>query len=41
MTEKFIERPLKNEKDKAMQYLNSLLEQARKDNRSEDIENLE
>ena len=41
MTEKFIERPLKNEKDKAMQYLNGLLEQARKDNRSEDVENLE
>ena len=41
MVEKFIERPLKNEKNKAMQYLKELLEQARKDNRNEDVENLE
>ena len=41
MVEKFIERPLRNEKDKAMQYLKELLEQARKDNRNEDVENLE
>ena len=41
MVKEFIERPLRNEKDKAMQYLNGLLEQARKDDRSEDIENLE
>lgn len=41
MPEKFIERPRKNEKDNAIQYVKKLLVQAREDNRNEDIEKLE
>lgn len=41
MPENFIERPRKNEKDDAIQYVKSLLTQAREDNRNEDIEKLE
>ncbi|WP_171332801.1 site-specific DNA-methyltransferase [Enterococcus cecorum] len=41
MVEQFIERPHKNEKDEAIQYVKNLLTQAREDNRSEDIEKLE
>ncbi|MDY2776600.1 MAG: site-specific DNA-methyltransferase [Streptococcus infantarius] len=41
MPENFIERPRKNEKDDAIQYVKSLLIQAREDNRNEDIEKLE
>ena len=41
MPENFIERPRKNEKDDAIQYVNSLLARAREDNRNDDIEKLE
>lgn len=41
MPENFVERPRKNEKDDAIQYVKSLLAQAREDNRNEDIEKLE
>lgn len=41
MPKNFIERPRKNEKDNAIQYVKSLLTQAREDNRNEDIEKLE
>lgn len=41
MPENFVERPRKNEKDDAIQYVKKLLVQAREDNRNEDIENLE
>lgn len=41
MPENFVERPRKNEKDDAIQYVKSLLTQAREDNRNEDIEKLE
>ncbi|MGH2276826.1 site-specific DNA-methyltransferase [Streptococcus uberis] len=41
MPKNFIERPRKNEKDDAIQYVKSLLTQAREDNRNEDIEKLE
>lgn len=41
MIEQFIERPRKNEKDEAIQYVKNLLIQAREENRSEDIEKLE
>ncbi len=41
MPENFIERPRKNEKDDAIQYVKSLLAQVREDNRNEDIEKLE
>ena len=41
MPENFIERPRKNEKDDAVQYVKSLLAQVREDNRNEDIEKLE
>ncbi|HFI0749703.1 TPA: site-specific DNA-methyltransferase, partial [Streptococcus suis] len=41
MPENFVERPRKNEKDDAIQYVKKLLVQAREDNRNEDIEKLE
>lgn len=41
MPENFIERPRKNEKDDAIQYVKNLLAQAREDNRNEDIQKLE
>lgn len=41
MPENFIERPRKNAKDDAIQYVKSLLAQVREDNRNEDIEKLE
>lgn len=41
MPENFVERPHKNEKDDAIQYVKKLLVQAREDNRNEDIEKLE
>lgn len=41
MTENFIERPYKNEKDNAIRYVKNLLMQAHEDNRNEDIEKLE
>ena len=41
MVEQFIERPHKNEKDEAVQYVKNLLIQAREENRREDIEKLE
>lgn len=41
MPENFIERPRKNEKYEAIQYVKGLLTKAREDNRNEDIEKLE
>ena len=41
MFKNFVERPHKNEKDEAIQYVKELLSQARADNRNEDIEKLE
>lgn len=41
MPENFIERPRKNEKNDAIQYVKNLLAQVREDNRNEDIEKLE
>ena len=41
MSGDFIERPLKNEKDEAVQYVRTLLERAREDSCSEDISRLE
>ncbi|MBJ8349991.1 site-specific DNA-methyltransferase [Streptococcus zalophi] len=41
MTEQFVERPHKNEKENAIQYVQLLLQQAREENRNEDIEKLE
>ena len=41
MLEQFNERPRKNEKDEAIQYVKSLLAKAREDNRNKDIEKLE
>lgn len=41
MFKNFVERPRKNEKDEAIQYVKELLSQARADNRNEDIEKLE
>lgn len=41
MPNNFIERPRKNEKDDAVQYVKRLLESARTENRNKDIEKLE
>ena len=41
MLEQFNERPRKNEKDEAIQYVKSLLAKAREDNQNKDIEKLE
>lgn len=41
MSEKFIERPHQNEKEEAILYVKKLLEQAKKNNHSEDIYKLE
>ena len=41
MPEEFIERPRKNEKNKAIQYVKNLLETAREEKRYEDIDKLE
>ena len=38
MVEQFIERPRKNEKDEAIQYVKNLIIQAREKNRCKDIE---
>ena len=41
MSEDFIERPRKNEKDGAIQYVKQLLEQALEEHRNEDVNKLE
>ena len=41
MVEQFNERPRKNEKDDAIQYVKSLLAKAHEDNQNKDIEKLE
>lgn len=41
MSQDFIERPRKNEKDGAISYVQELLKQARDDRRSEDVDKLE
>lgn len=41
MSDNFVERPLKNEKDEAIQYVNQLLGKAREENRNEEISKLE
>lgn len=41
MSTNFMDRPSRNEKEEAIKYVQHLLNQARKDNRSEDIEKLE
>ena len=41
MSSNFIERPRKNEKDEAIEYVKTLLERAREDSCREDISKLE
>ncbi|MEY8434806.1 site-specific DNA-methyltransferase [Streptococcus hyointestinalis] len=41
MSKDFIERPRKNEKDRAITYVQELLKQAREDRRNEDVDKLE
>ena len=41
MSNNFVERPHRNEKEEAIQYVKALLNQAQEDNRNDDIEKLE
>ncbi|WP_449462690.1 hypothetical protein [Streptococcus suis] len=41
MSKDFIERPRKNEKDRAITYVQELLKQAREVRRNEDVDKLE